>query len=120
MASIFEMLPLAMLTVVILIKAYYLIFAFLTIVGGVIGFLKAKSPVSLIAGSISGVLLIVASFMLPGRPIRAYVIGLLVSVLLAGKFVPDVIHKKAVLPGGLMALLSLAGIGLTLLAWYGK
>ena len=120
MASLFEILPLAMLTIVAVIKVYYVLFAFLTIVGGVIGYLKAKSVVSLLSGSISGVLLIAASFMLPARPIRAYIIGLLVSILLAGKFVPDFIHKKAIVPGGLMALLSVAGVVLTLLAWYGR
>jgi uncharacterized membrane protein (UPF0136 family) len=120
MASLFEILPIAMLTIVVIIKAYYVIFALLTLVGGIIGFVKSKSLVSILAGSVSGVLLVAASFMLPGRPIRAYVIGLLVSVLLAGKFVPDFIHKKAIVPGGLMAVLSLAGIVLTLLAWYGR
>jgi uncharacterized membrane protein (UPF0136 family) len=120
MVSIFESLPVAMLVVVAVIKVYYLVFAILTIIGGIIGYAKAKSLVSIISGSISGVLLIAASLMLPGRPVRAYIIGLLVSVLLAGKFVPDFVHKRAVVPGGLMALLSVAGIFLTLLAWYGK
>jgi len=121
MASVFEILPLGMLTIVIVIRVYYVLFALLSIVGGLMGYLKAKSTVSLLAGSVSGVLLIAASFMLSGRhPIRAYSLGLLVSVLLAGKFVPDFIHKKAIVPGGLMAVLSLAGIVLTLLAWYAK
>jgi uncharacterized membrane protein (UPF0136 family) len=120
MAAFLENLPLAMLTIVVVIKAYYLIFALFAIVGGIMGYVKAKSVASIIAGGVSGALLVTASFMLPERPIRAYVIGLLVSVLLAGKFVPDFVHKKAVVPGGLMAILSLAGIVLTLLAWYGK
>jgi len=120
MASFFEILPVAMLTIVLVIKVYYILFALMTIVGGIMGYVKAKSSVSLAAGAISGVLLVVASFLLPRFPIRAYVIGLLVSVLLAGKFVPDYIHKKAIVPGGLMAILSVAGIVLTLLAWYGK
>jgi uncharacterized membrane protein (UPF0136 family) len=120
MAFHVDILPLAMLTIVAVIKVYYLVFALLTIVGGIMGYLKAKSVISVLAGSASGVLLIAASFMLPARPIRAYIIGLLVSILLAGKFVPDFIHKKAVVPGGLMAVLSLAGIILTLLAWYGR
>jgi hypothetical protein len=44
------------------------------------------------------------------------VIGLIVSVLLAGKFVPDYFHKKAFLPGGLMAFLSMVSIVLTIIA----
>jgi uncharacterized membrane protein (UPF0136 family) len=120
MAPLLEPLPIAMLTIVMVAKAYYLIFAILTLVGGIMGFVKAKSSASLIAGGVSGALLVVASVMLPHRPVVAYVIGLTVSVLLTGKFLPDYIHKKAIVPGGLMALLSIAGIVLTLLAWYGK
>ena len=120
MASEIPILPIGMLMIVMAVKAYYLLFAVLTIVGGIMGYVKAKSMVSLAAGSISGVLLIVASLMLPTRPIRAYVIALLVSVLLAGRFLPSFVHKKAIFPGGLMSVLSLGGIVLTLLAWYGK
>jgi uncharacterized membrane protein (UPF0136 family) len=97
-------------------KEYYLVFAVLTIIGGIMGYVKAKSKISLISGTISGAILIVASFLLPERPIIAGVIGLCVSVLLAGKFVPDFIHKKAFIPSGLMALLSVVSIVLTILA----
>ena len=100
------------------IKIYYIVFAVLTVVGGFIGYVKAKSVVSLIAGLVSGALLVTASLLLPNRPEIAYTMAIIVSVLLAGKFVPDFIHKKAVVPGGLMALLSLVSIVLTLLAWH--
>jgi uncharacterized membrane protein (UPF0136 family) len=42
--------------------------------------------------------------------------ALIVSVLLAGKFVPDFVRKKAFVPGGLMALLSIVSIIATILA----
>jgi uncharacterized membrane protein (UPF0136 family) len=121
MAPLFETLPVAMLTIVLVVKVYYAVFAALAVVGGIIGFARAKSVISLVAGIISGAVLATASWMIPGRhPNVAYIMALLVSVLLAGKFVPDTMHKRAVVPGGLMALLSLAGIVLTLCAWYGK
>jgi uncharacterized membrane protein (UPF0136 family) len=118
MASISAILPLALLTsnIVAFTKVYYLIFAVLTIVGGIMGYIKAKSMISLISGSVSGGILVLASFLLPARPILAGVFALCVSVLLAGKFVPDFIHKKAFVPGGLMALLSVASIVVTILA----
>lgn len=103
-----------------LTKIYYMIFGLLTMAGGLMGFLKAKSTVSLVAGGVFGALLLVASFWLPAKFQPALILGLIVSVLLAGKFVPDFIHKKAVVPGGLMAFLSILGIVLTLLAWYKK
>ncbi len=101
---------------VAIVKDYYMVFGILTIIGGIIGFVKAKSTASIIAGSISGFILILSSLVLPERPILGGVIALCVSVLLAGKFVPDFVHKRAFMPGGLMALLSLAGIALTILA----
>ena len=116
MDSLFEILPLGALVLVSVTKIYYLIFAVLTIFGGIMGYVKAKSIVSIISGSISGILLIVASLLLPERPILAGVIALCVSVLLAGKFVPDFVHKKAFVPSGLMAVLSLASIVITILA----
>jgi uncharacterized membrane protein (UPF0136 family) len=108
--------PVGMLVIVAVSKAYYMAFAILTILGGVMGYVKAKSKASIIAGSVSGVILIVASLLLPEKPIASGVIALIASVLLAGKFIPDYIHKKAFIPGGLMALLSAASIILTILA----
>jgi uncharacterized membrane protein (UPF0136 family) len=46
-------------------KIYFIIFGFLTIAGGVVGYVKAGSLPSIIAGSITGVLLLVAAFLLP-------------------------------------------------------
>jgi len=120
MATILETLPLGVLAVVATAKAYYLAFAVLSIAGGIMGYVKAKSAASFLAGTISGILLISASYLLPERPILSGVIALCVSVMLAGKFVPDFVHKKAFLPGGLMAVLSVASIVLTILAMLPK
>ena len=98
-------------------KFYYLIFGLLTIVGGYMGF-RAGHSASLIAGGISGALLLVASFLIPGKLQVAFVIGLIVSVALAGKFLPAFIEKKAIFPAGVMALLSIISLVVTLLAWY--
>ena len=104
-----------------LTQIFFVIFALLTIAGGVMGFVKAKSRISLIAGVISGLLLLTASFLIGSpHPIAGFVLGLFASVMLAGKFIPDFIHKKALVPGGMMALLSAASIILTLLTWYKK
>ena len=105
-----------MLVIVTVTKVYYLVFAILTIVGGIMGYVKAKSIVSIISGSISGIVLIVASLLLPEHPMPAEIPALCISVILAGKFVPDFIHKKAFVPSGLMAVLSMASIVITILA----
>jgi len=118
MATIFEIIPLGLVarTIVPLAKVYYLVFAVLTILGGIMGYVKAKSVISVVSGTISGVILIIASSLLREHPISGGVVGLIVSVLLAGKFVPDFVHKKAFVPGGLMAFLSLASIVISILA----
>jgi uncharacterized membrane protein (UPF0136 family) len=117
MANIFEIIQLGLLARVMdpVTKLYYFIFAVLTIVGGVMGFVKARSAISLWSGIISGLILVIASTFLPDRPIIAGVIGLCVSVLLAGKFVPDYIQKKAFVPAGLMSFLSVASIVISIL-----
>ena len=97
-------------------KIYYIVFGVLTIAGGVIGFAKARSTPSLVAGIVCGLALFAAAILLSHSLIAALVTGLMVSIALAGKFVPDFIHKKALFPGGIMALLSVAGIVITLLA----
>lgn len=101
-------------------RIYYVVFGLLTLVGGIMGYVKANSSVSLIAGLICGVLLFVAAFLMSASLNAALIVGLLVSISLAGKFVPDSLHKKAFFPGGMMAVLSLISITLTLLAWYKK
>ncbi len=103
-----------------LLPIFYVVFGLLTIAGGVMGFVSAKSRASLIAGSVSGVLLIVASVLMRVHPVAGMLLAIIVSVLLAGKFIPDFIHKKALVPGGLMALLSAASIALTLISWTRK
>src|SRR5437016_5718038 len=99
-------------------RFYYALFALLTIAGGVIGYFKAHSKPSIVAGSISGILLLVAAYLLRKHMNVGLILGLLVSVLLAGKFVPDFIHKKAIMPAGMMSVLSIAGLVVTILAWY--
>lgn len=101
-------------------EIYYVLFALLAFAGGLMGFLRARSRASLIAGSVSGAALLAAAWLLPKHPIAAFTLALLVSVALAGKFLPDYMHKKALIPGGLMALFSLGGIVVTLFAWYRK
>jgi hypothetical protein len=46
-------------------KIYFIAFGVLTITGGIVGYVKAGSMASIIAGSITGILLLVAAFLLP-------------------------------------------------------
>jgi len=97
-------------------KLYFLIFGLLTIAGGVMGYVKAGSTASLIAGSICGVLLLIAAFLLPGYLTPGLILALVVSLALAGRFLPAFIKTGHLMPAGLMSVLSVIGIVMAIIA----
>lgn len=101
-------------------KIYFLIFGVLTIAGGVVGFVKAGSMPSLIAGSIAGILLLIAAWLIPERVVAGLSVGLIVSLLLAAQFIPKFLRTGHVMPAGLMSTLSAIGIVLSIVAWIKK
>ena len=101
-------------------QIYYFIFAAFTAIGGIMGYVKKRSTASLIAGGVSGALLLTAALFINSKPNGALILGLLVSVLLAGRFIPNFMEKKSLFPNGVMSLLSTLGIVVTLLSWYRK
>jgi len=86
----------------------------------VIGFKKANSRASLIAGGVSGLLLLAAAgCVAAGLGTLGFSLGGGVSVLLASRFVPAYLKTKKWMPQGMMAVLSgmgaaAAGAGLFL------
>ena len=101
-------------------KVYFIVFGLLTIVGGVMGYAKAGSTASIIAGSISGVLLLVAAFLLPQQLAVGLALAAVISIALAGRFVPAFIKTGHVMPAGLMSVLSVIGIIMAIVAWVKK
>jgi uncharacterized membrane protein (UPF0136 family) len=101
-------------------KIYFIIFGALTIAGGVIGYVKAGSVPSIIAGVITGVLLIIAGFVLPEHRVAGLAIALIVSLLLAGQFIPKFIRTGKAMPAGIMSILSAIGMIVALIAWFKK
>ena len=77
-------------------EIYFIVFGVITILGGVMGYVKARSVPSLVAGGIAGVLLIVGALLIP--KLTASRTGLLldfiVCLLLAGRFVPSLLRGK--------------------------
>ena len=101
-------------------KIYFIIFGALTIVGGIIGYVKAGSAPSIIAGSITGLLLIIAGFILPEHRATGLATAFVVSLLLAGQFVPKLLRTGKMMPAGMMSILSVIGLIVAIVAWLKK
>lgn len=95
---------------------YFIIFGSVAEIFGILGWVRAKSRASLIAGLASGLLLTSAGllgllqFDRPGLWL-----GGVVSLLLLGRFLPALMRSKALYPAGVMTALSLVGVTLAAL-----
>jgi uncharacterized membrane protein (UPF0136 family) len=94
-------------------KIYFLVFALATAAGGIMGYVKAQSMPSLLAGVVSGLLLAAAGVLTTQKPTVGIVLGLVVSLLLLGKFLPAVLKGSTSAAAMPMAVLS---AGATLVA----
>ena len=84
------------------------VYGLFTLVGGVIGFVKVKSKASLIAGIISGVLLLGSAYEMTQNVRAASLIALIVALLLGVRFFGTWQKNHRVMPDLLMIILSLA------------
>jgi uncharacterized membrane protein (UPF0136 family) len=101
-------------------KIYFILFGVLTIAGGIVGYVKAGSVASIIAGSITGVLLLVAAFLLPQHRGVGLATALVISLVLAGQFVPKFLQTGRAMPAGMMSILSVIGVIAAIVAWIKK
>ena len=98
-------------------KIYFIIFGLLTIIGGVIGYASKGSTASIVAGSISGILLLLGAYLLGSNVTAGLAIVGIVSILLAGRFLPAFMKGGGFMPAGMMAILSVIGIVMAILAF---
>lgn len=81
-----------------------LIYGILAIVGGIVGYLKARSTPSLISGIISGLLLIIGAL----RAAQGIASGLwvvkIVTLVLVIVFIVRLVKTKKFMPAGLMVI----------------
>ena len=101
-------------------KIYFIVFGLLTIIGGIIGYVKAGSLPSIIAGAITGVLLLVAGCLLPEHRNAGLATAFVISLLLAVQFVPKFIRTAKMMPAGVMSILSVIGLIVAIVAWLKK
>jgi uncharacterized membrane protein (UPF0136 family) len=94
-----------------------LVYGLLVAVGGVFGYLKAKSQVSLFSGLGSGTALLIAAYWASREPVKGLSLAVALAIFLLITFTIRWLKTRALMPAGLMAGLSLAaaiafGIGL--------
>lgn len=83
-------------------------YGFVAFVGGAIGFVKAQSKASLVAGIVSGLLLGTASALVSWGFVRlGGGIGAVIAMALIGRFLPAFMKTKKFMPAGLVASLGM-------------
>jgi uncharacterized membrane protein (UPF0136 family) len=101
-----------------LTRLFYYFFGLLTLVGGVQAFLSVGSKASLIAGGISGLLLLVAGWLMQtGKITPGLILGLIVTLGLAGRFLPKFLKDGGWWPAGAEGILGVIGVILTIVAF---
>ena len=101
-----------------LAQVYYYFFGLVAIAGGAMGYTRAKSKASLIAGGVSGALLIIAGLLAPS--VSGFVLALIVSILLLTYFGRSYMAKKKSMLAIPMIVLSSICIVLTAIAWHAR
>lgn len=86
-------------------------YGILAIVGGIIGYIQARSKVSLLSGSISGLLLVLAAyFQLQGQSWGS-ILAVIVTGVLVVVFAVRLAKTRKFMPAGLMTILGMLALG---------
>lgn len=87
-----------------------IVYGVLTFVGGIIGYIEAKSTPSLISGVISGILLIAGGILSLNGAAWAEIAALVITVMLVIVFAWRLIKTKRFFPAGLMTAAGVVAI----------
>lgn len=94
------------------------IYGAFVIFGGVVGYVKAASKASLIAGSITGGLLLLSAFLTAKDSTAGTVLGIIVSLLLLSQFGPALRKEFKLMPNLLIVVLGSITIGSLLVSFF--
>lgn len=85
-------------------------YGILAIVGGIIGYVQARSKASLISGSISGLLLLFGAAMRSQGQDWGSILAIVVTVVLVIVFAMRLAKTRKFMPAGLMTVLGVAAL----------
>ncbi|NEQ85739.1 MAG: hypothetical protein F6K26_38240 [Moorea sp. SIO2I5] len=86
-------------------------YGILALIGGIMGYAKAKSKISLISGVISGLLLIFAGIMQLQGQAWAQTLGIAVAAVLVIVFAIRLAKTRKFMPAGLMIVAGVVSLG---------
>lgn len=81
-----------------------ILYGLLAIIGGIIGYQKASSKISLLSGAISGFLLIISGLLTLQGQIWGLTLGIAISGLLVIVFALRFAKTRKLMPAGLMSI----------------
>ena len=87
-------------------------YGILAIVGGIIGYQKAGSKISLISGSVSGSLLILSGIIQLMEMNWGLIFSTVIATILVITFIIRLVKTRKMMPAGLMILTGIAAVGL--------
>lgn len=87
-----------------------ILYGVLAIVGGVVGYQKAGSKISLLSGVISGVLLIISALIALKGQIWGLSLGAIVTAVLVIVFAVRLVKTRKFMPAGLMSILGIISL----------
>ncbi|MBD2412341.1 hypothetical protein FACHB389_25340 [Nostoc calcicola FACHB-389] len=89
-------------------------YGILAIAGGIIGYIQARSQVSLLSGSISGLLLIIAAYLQLQGQTQGLILAVFVTAVLVVFFALRLAKTRKFMPGGLMTILGMLALAVML------
>ncbi|MDZ8187153.1 MAG: TMEM14 family protein [Nostoc sp. ChiSLP02] len=85
-------------------------YGILAIAGGIIGYIQARSQISLLSGTISGLLLIIAAYLQLQGQAQGLILAVLVTAVLVVFFAFRLAKTRKFMPAGLMTVLGMLAL----------
>lgn len=82
------------------------------------GYAKAASKASLMAGSITGGILLLSAFLIASGGTAGAILGIVVSLLLIGQFGPSLLKKVKIMPNLLVVVLGFITVATLLFSFF--